>query len=63
LKAELRVPRITTNSLGVSLFASQNETTQDPFAVGGVEATGEAAEAAAQMAEEAFGHVGGAQAA
>ena len=43
-------------------LASQQEATQDPFPVSGVGATGETAEVAAEVAEEALGQVGSAQA-
>ena len=50
------------NSSGMGLLTRQDETTQDLLAVGRVEAAGEAAEVAAEMAEEALGQIGGAQA-
>ena len=40
-------------------LASQQEATQDPFPVSRVGATGETAEVAAEVAEEALGQVGG----
>ena len=46
------------NSSGVSLFTSQDKAAKDVLTLRRVDAAGEAAEVAAQMAEEALGQTG-----
>ena len=59
-KGVLRVNKVNLLSLG--LLAGEDKAAEHVLAMGEVDAVGEAAEIAAQMAEEALGQVGGTQA-
>jgi hypothetical protein len=62
LKVGLKVLRVMTRASDLSLFARQDEAAEELFAMGRVNAAGEAPEVAAQVAEEALSQVRGAQA-